>query len=278
MSTIRSLVFDHRRHSSIADDSHLVVSTASRVASAFPGALTNDRLVKKVSSILKSQDYSKDTTLLGSSLCCDEVCRQLEQDFATHYKCQHVFLIGGLAGFPFSGPTAFRTMTQHIPDEGNLLFIYASHVGINSAGHVGVVTRRGQEKASSACCGSANAAAESVARTSRATRPSSEKFGPFDQQGFVEACLFDHKDRLHLANNPKEELPLVIFEMQKKIVCSLVETNPTAIVRTNPNGKVAVLGGVQINTPDGVSDYFLPLHFDVYSNRGTVLENLLWNS
>jgi hypothetical protein len=51
-------VFDHHRHSSFAFNSHLVLSTAFRVATAFPGALTNDSLVKKVSYILKSQDYS----------------------------------------------------------------------------------------------------------------------------------------------------------------------------------------------------------------------------
>jgi hypothetical protein len=112
---IRSLVFDHHRHSPVEDDSHLAGSTiTAKVAAAFPGAVANDNLVKQVSCILRSQDYRRETTLLGSSLCCDEVCRSLEHDFATHYGSHHVFKMGGLAGFPFGGPAAFRVMLDHI--------------------------------------------------------------------------------------------------------------------------------------------------------------------
>ena len=41
-------------------------------------------------------------------------------------------------------------------------------------------------------------------------------------------------------------------------------------------GKIALLGGIQINTPPGVSDYFLPLRFEVRDNRNRVVENLLF--
>jgi len=32
------------------------------------------------------------------------------------------------------------------------------------------------------------------------------------------------------------------------------------------DGKIAVLGGIQINTPPSFSDYYLPLSFDLYDN------------
>jgi hypothetical protein len=37
-----------------------------------------------------------------------------------------------------------------------------------------------------------------------------------------------------------------------------------------------MLGGIQINTPDGISDYFLPLSFDLRNNQGKIVKSLLW--
>ena len=48
--------------------------------SSFPNALRNGDLVKKVTAQLASYGYGK-STLLCTSLCCDEVNRPLEKDF-----------------------------------------------------------------------------------------------------------------------------------------------------------------------------------------------------
>jgi len=39
-------------------------------------------------------------------------------------------------------------------------------------------------------------------------------------------------------------------------------------------GKIAVLGGIQINTPEGMSDYFKPLSFEIYDNSGKLVEDM----
>jgi hypothetical protein len=277
----RSYVFDHHRHSSIDDGEEnmlqLVGLNVSRVlTSTFPGALPNGMLVRKVSSILRSHNITSENTLLGSSLCCDEVCRSLEHDFGNEYKSQNVFSMGGLSGFPFSGQTGFQAMMDHIPRDadtgraGNLLFIYGPHVGIDSSGHLGKLNRRGQEDhGSSACCGSATAAVDSVTarfRSSSNTLP--PPFQALDQLGFIENILFRHQDRLKKAVNHQSEVPIILFEAQREIVSSLVENNSST-----DGHKVAVLGGVQINTPNGLSDYFFPLHCDIYSSQGAVLAN-----
>ena len=41
------------------------------------------------------------------------------------------------------------------------------------------------------------------------------------------------------------------------------------------DGYIALLGGIQINTPDGVSDFFLPLSFDLRDSKGVVQKDLL---
>jgi hypothetical protein len=48
----------------------------------------------------------------------------------------------------------------------------------------------------------------------------------------------------------------------------------TAAGAVGGDGKIAVVGGIQINTPPGQSDYYLPLSFEVYDNKGKKLEDL----
>jgi hypothetical protein len=38
---------------------------------------------------------------------------------------------------------------------------------------------------------------------------------------------------------------------------------------------IALLGGVQINTPIGTSEYFLPKVFEIRNNKGELVVNLL---
>jgi hypothetical protein len=60
---------------------------------AFPGALSNDELMKRVSERLDPYEYGS-TTLVATSLCCDEVNRPLEKALAKQYD--DVFAMGGL--------------------------------------------------------------------------------------------------------------------------------------------------------------------------------------
>jgi hypothetical protein len=42
------------------------------------------------------------------------------------------------------------------------------------------------------------------------------------------------------------------------------------------NGFIAMLGGIQINTPEDTSDYFLPLTFDLRNSKGEIQKSLMW--
>ena len=74
----------------------------------FPGALSYDQLESRVTKKLATLGYTPENTLLATSLCCDELARNLEKDFAKVYGKN--FNLGGLAGFPFGGNTAFGAM------------------------------------------------------------------------------------------------------------------------------------------------------------------------
>ena len=41
------------------------------------------------------------------------------------------------------------------------------------------------------------------------------------------------------------------------------------------DSKIAFLGGITINTPEGSAEYFLPKKFVVMDNKGTVVDDLL---
>ena len=75
------------------------------VKERFPGALTNKDLETKVVEVLAGKGYKASNTLLATSLCCDELARQLEDDFVKIYG--NNFNLGGLSGFPFAGNTGF---------------------------------------------------------------------------------------------------------------------------------------------------------------------------
>jgi len=67
------------------------------------------------------------------------------------------------------------------------------------------------------------------------------------------------------------ELPYVLYDAQKELITDVVSTSAGAV---SGDGKIAVLGGIQINTPPGIHDYYLPLSLEVYDNTGRKVDDL----
>jgi hypothetical protein len=243
------------------------------VTKAFPRAITNAELVSKVTGALAEYGYGE-TTLLATSLCCDEVNRVLDHDFAAHYKDN--FSMGGLAGFPFGGVVSFGAMAHHIPDGGSCLIVYGPHVGVDYDGKVGSVNRRGRA-APGACCGSACAAAGHVACVlkgeAKPTDPAVLSDPVHAQQAMVGNLLMPYAETLEKAADKMVQLPLSLFDAQNKIMDQIVAGGCQEVAG---EGKIALLGGVQINTPEAESDYFLPLNFEIRSNKNEKIKDLMW--
>ena len=53
--------------------------------------------------------------------------------------------MGGLAGIPFVGKVGFGAFQSHIPKDGNLFILFASHVGIEPYGEIRKLQRENQE-------------------------------------------------------------------------------------------------------------------------------------
>jgi hypothetical protein len=235
----------------------------------FPGALSNKDLVSRVVDTLALKGYSGSNTLLGTSFCCDELARQLEDDFNGIYG--HNFNLGGLSGFPFAGNTGFGAMAAHIPDNGYCFVAYGPHVGITADGHVGKVERSGIELVDS-CCGSAIAASNYVKGITEGGAQITTKLQEFTdfQQGAVQELILPHGRRLADAEDRMAELPFALYESQDMLMREIVKRGATGIKRG-----LALLGGVQINTGPDTLDYFVPLRFDFMNSRGEVIEDML---
>lgn len=244
-------------------------STIAKLQVAFPNALSNDDLIDKAHNLLQDYGYGK-STLVATSLCCDEVNRPLEEDL--HDAFGDHFSMGGLAGFPFGGVTGFGAMAHHIPDGGSCLVVYGPHVGIDSDGRVGTVNRRGRIKGG-ACCGSAVAASTYVNSVMKGGEKAELPLEPLDaQQSYVGDMLLPFGERLLEARDAMIELPHALFEAQDELMQKIIAKGCKEVAG---RGKIAVLGGIQINTPEGIPDHFLPLRFELLNNKGIMIEDLM---
>lgn len=246
----------------------------AKLAMAFPGALTNAELMRRVDERLTPYGFGK-TTMVATSFCCDEVNRPLEKALTRQYD--EPFIMGGLAGFPFGGITSFGAMAHHIPDGGSCLVVYGPHVGIDSFGTIGTVNRRGRAKGG-ACCGSAAAALGSVRKGAMVPKAEGSitpaMIGSLDaQQEWVNASLEPYGERLLMASDQNIELPYALYDAQKQMMDGIIAKGAGAM---EGNGYIACMGGIQINTPEESSDYFLPLSFDLRNSQGKLVKSIMW--
>jgi hypothetical protein len=282
-----------------------------KLGQAFPGALSNKELLARVTEKLSTRGFQKDNVLVASSLCSDEVNRPLEETFLSYYG-DH-FSMGGLAGFPFSGVTGFGAMASHIPDGGNCLLIYGPHVGVDSEGNVGKVDRRGKDKPGT-CCGSAVYASKYLQTILSGENdiPPPPTNAMDAQQTFVSNMLLPYASEIAEAKEPMVTLPYLTFKpidnMMNRIVgksSSKVGSGRIAMLGGLQVSSfalsilskqyilfwVAIIFALllilslffatpfplfpKINTPEGISDYFLPLRFDVRESNNEIVVDLL---
>ena len=239
------------------------------VKANFPGAISNKELATRVVDLLSEKGFTPDNTLLATSVCADELARELEDEFVDIFG--NNFNLGGLSGFPFAGNTGWGAMSAHVPDDGYCLTIHGPHVGITKDGVIGKVERSGIALVDS-CCGSAIAASnyvQGITDGSAIINPSIQSFSDF-QQGAVQELILPHGSRLGAATNRMKELPYALYDSQEVMVNDIVNAGKGSIKKG-----LAVLGGIQINTSPTTLDYFHPLRFDYYDENGNLVENML---
>lgn len=122
----------------------------------FHGALFGKQVLNKVTSVLEKRNITSENTLYAQSVCPDEINHEgteITNLLAAYFG--KVFHLGGLAVIPFTGRTGFGAFSAHVPDDGNLYILLATHVGITPTDHLGMYERQGQQHREGAACGAA---------------------------------------------------------------------------------------------------------------------------
>jgi hypothetical protein len=244
IGTVAKLLADYYKVNVMGDKSKVTkvkgqILYKQAIEKHFTVALKGEVLTEKVNEKLNEYGFTPDNTLLGNSTCPDEINR-----FVTNFGAYwgENFPLGGLAGIPFTGKTGFSAYSHHMPDDGNLFLLYASHVGINKKGEIGQILRRNMSHETT-CCGSAIGAYNSLINGT-VPDPSNDY-----QQEYVIEAVRSKLTEIKNNENPLVRLSHVLYEA--------VHGEIKSIIPDSFSHNIALLGGIQINTPIGEPDYFL---------------------
>ena len=227
----------------------------------FPNSFEAGTCAPLANSILTTAGFTPKSTLFATSVCPDEInadCPEFDISNTMERHWGEQFPLGGLAGMPFAGKTGWGAFAAHVPVGGDIVLLFAPHCGISFEGTPGSVQRLGQSKPST-CCGAAVAAFNHIQGGNTVTHD------PYDmQQSYLnDATLRRMKDvetlSIEKGNNMVGMTHMLYDEM------SLYLKN---IINLGFGGRLAVIGGIQINLSEPHRDRFMPLTFEICERNG----------
>ena len=211
---------------------------------------------------LRKLGFAKTNTLYADSSCPDEINHN-GTDITTHYTNRYgeIFPLSGLGGLPFTGQTGWAAFSSHTPKDGNIVVLFAPHVGVDSNGLVGKVHRHGIENTTTAC-GAAVGAYNAVLADKNAGQM---KGGYQDYQ--MECIKHLLADRVQNIKGTRNEMATLAYQMYE-IIEQFME-NVIDMKWAGPNSKLAIIGGIMINCDGQNTDRFVPLKFEVMHKNGS---------
>jgi len=207
--------------------------------------------------------FTSENTLYADSSCPDEINHNDPEEDITSLLTQRwgeIFPLGGLGGLPFTGKTGWGAMSSHVPENGNIVVLYAPHVGIDSTGIVGKIKRQGQHQCSTAC-GAAIGAYNAVK-----CGPTTTEFKPgyMDyQMDSIKHLVSPHVKEIQAGKDENVTLAYTMYDISGRFIDEIANMN-----FGGPSSKLAVIGGIMINCEGKGTDKFLPLKFEVIEKSG----------
>lgn len=234
----------------------------------FPGSRDGKIILRQSKHVLLREGFDANNTLFAQSVCADEINHDVND--ITHLFSSYlgeVFHLGGLAGIPFTGKTGFVAFSHHIPDDGHLFILFAPHVGISDSLNLGKYTRTGQICEGNAC-GAAIGALNYCLSCNHIPDARALGENPLDyQMQFIISQLAPHAAEINSYDDENEKQAALVKQMyliSKSFLDGIVDTRIT-----DSHGKavkIAILGGIQINMPRPMVDFFQPIFFQVLEN------------
>ena len=104
----------------------------------FPNSEFASESCRKINNFLLAEGMNADNTLFASSVCVDEI-NHLDHSLNNLLKnfWGESFMMGGLAGIPLIGKVGYGAFSAHVPEDGNLVILFAPHVGVAPDGTMG---------------------------------------------------------------------------------------------------------------------------------------------
>ena len=236
------------------------METKDALSRFFPGSLRGKLVENIVYSKLTQLGFRVGNTLFGNCSCPDEINHNdPDEDITSLFRKRWglVFTISGIGGLPFVGKTGWGAFTSHTPENGNIVVVFAPHVGVDCDGNVGKVHRHGI-KGNTTACGAAVGAYNSV-KDDR-TKGSMNAAIHDHQMQCIKHVLVDHVDSIRGQENEMAILAYKMYEIIEKYLNDIVD-----LKFCGPDSKLALVGGIMINCDGVKSDCFLPLKFEVRS-------------
>ncbi|MEX0904619.1 MAG: hypothetical protein WD604_11040 [Balneolaceae bacterium] len=216
------------------------------------GNILTERCMKQ---LLNEYGFDKEKTILGTSVCSDEIVRTAT-NFRDWLGIKNPFQLGGLGGFPFTGVTGFSAFASHIPDKGFAIIQYGPHIGFSKKDEIGLVTRPGQSLEST-CCGALRALVNSFSGTKADGRDRELDYQQWKLEEELRSdseIIKSHAEPLVAATN------LMYNQINTRVKKLLQETSGNF-----ENCTVALVGGIIINTDFELPDWFELREFSVHS-------------
>jgi hypothetical protein len=223
-----------------------------QVKKHFPNALdAKDTSIRYLGTLQNEYNIDVSKMLMATSLCSDDINIPSTTFFNVLFG---PFIMGGLGGIPFAGQTGMTAFAHHIPDEGSAFIFYGPHIGITLDGELGKMYRPRQDHPGNSC-GALMLALSRFQDPSYRPKMNEDDY----QQMKLEESLIDRREEILAADNKAKKITEATYDViDKKIHQYLRDTKDEF-----PVDKVALLGGIIINTNFGLDDYFDAKNFEV---------------
>mmetsp|Transcript_68358 Transcript_68358/g.154778 ORF Transcript_68358/g.154778 Transcript_68358/m.154778 type:complete len:489 (-) Transcript_68358:96-1562(-) len=217
----------------------------------FPGALPGTAVFHRMRMVLEEEyGFDPSSVRYAQSLCPDEINfrrNSISQQMVEHWG--EAFSMGGISGAPFVGKAGFVHFIARSPVDGNVIVFFGPHTSISPDGQVGKSTEVDNDVSGDSCSACITALQQCL---------DGEESDPDDvQHSWIRSQLAPHAEKIAAANCPLAALAYQSYDMVQQKLFSVVGDD-------FGSRNIALVGGIQLNMPDGYEDHFMPMHFQVH--------------
>ncbi len=218
----------------------------------FPNAMdAKDTSIKYLGKMQIEHELDISKVLMATSVCSDDINVPSTTFFNVLFG---PFVMGGLGGLPFVGQTGMTAFAHHIPDEGSAFIFYGPHIGVTIEGELGKMYRPRQEETGNSC-GALMLALSRFQDSTYSPVISDDDY----QQMKLEESLLPYQAQILSSENQAKAITEATYEIINKKIYDHLKTCKAEF----HVDRVTLLGGIIINTDNGVDDYFDARNFAV---------------